>query len=81
MLSLQFVRLGHHSIGSIHLTVYAKRGLAPRVKLVKMSDVACGVGNVLQNKGAVAAFLRYMLLVHSCMAMARLLIHKHACLC
>ncbi|KAG5190457.1 Endonuclease/exonuclease/phosphatase [Tribonema minus] len=58
VLGKDFVRLGHHSIGSIHLTVYGKRELASRTKLVKMSDVVCGVGNVLQNKGAVAAFLR-----------------------
>ncbi|CAN0424701.1 unnamed protein product, partial [Discosporangium mesarthrocarpum] len=27
-------------------------------KLIKLTEVACGVGNVLQNKGAIGAFLR-----------------------
>jgi hypothetical protein len=55
---VQFVRLGDHGMGGIHLTLYARREIASRVKLVKFSEVACGLGNVVQNKGAVAAFLR-----------------------
>ncbi len=56
--TLQFVRVGHHTMGAMQLTIFVRRTLVPRVKLVKMKDVACGVGNVLQNKGAVACFLR-----------------------
>jgi hypothetical protein len=45
-------------MGAIQLSVFARKSMLRRVKLVKMGEVACGVGNVLQNKGAVAAFLR-----------------------
>jgi hypothetical protein len=52
-------------MGGIHLTLYARREIASRVKLVKFSEVACGLGNVVQNKGAVAAFLRCVLYILS----------------
>ncbi|CAM9873136.1 unnamed protein product [Phaeothamnion confervicola] len=57
-LGQQWVRLGHHAMGAVQLHVFARRNIARRCKLVKLSEVACGVGNVLQNKGAIGAFLR-----------------------
>ncbi len=55
---IQFVRVGHRTMGAMQLSIFIRRNLVPRVRLMKMKDVACGVGNVLQNKGAVACFLR-----------------------
>ena len=38
--------------------VYCKKSLAGRVQGTQILDVACGVGNVLTNKGAVCVLLR-----------------------
>lgn len=40
-------------------TVYCKKALAGRVQGTQILDVACGVGNVLTNKGAVMCLVAY----------------------
>lgn len=53
-----FECLAQHKIGGIQLAVYCKRKLAKRVQGVQVMDVACGIGNVLSNKGAICVLLR-----------------------
>ncbi|CAM9178905.1 unnamed protein product [Scytosiphon promiscuus] len=57
-LGKDFVRVGHHAMGAVQLTLFARRDVVKRVKVVKLTEVVCGVGNVLQNKGGIGAYLR-----------------------
>jgi hypothetical protein len=43
--------IAQHKIGGIQIAVYAKKRLASRITGVLVLDVACGIGNVLNNKG------------------------------
>jgi hypothetical protein len=47
-----------HKLGGLMLSVFAKRKLMKDIKGIQTIDVACGVGNVLTNKGATVAALR-----------------------
>lgn len=53
-----FKCLVQSKLGGIQLTVYARSNVSTAVQGVQVVDVACGVGNVLMNKGAVCALLR-----------------------
>ncbi|CAM9318055.1 unnamed protein product, partial [Laminaria digitata] len=57
-LGRDFVRVGHHAMGAVQLTLFARREIFDRVKVVKLTEVVCGVGNVLQNKGGIGAYVR-----------------------
>ncbi|CAM9635514.1 unnamed protein product, partial [Hapterophycus canaliculatus] len=57
-LGRDFVRVGHHAMGAVQLTLFARRDVLERVKVVKLTEVVCGVGNVLQNKGGIGAYVR-----------------------
>ena len=46
-----------HSLVAIHLAVYVRRGLLPEVSSVQTAHVACGVGDILGNKGGVGVSL------------------------
>ena len=45
-------------LGGIQLSVYAKHNASKAIKSIEVIDVACGIGNVLVNKGAICALLR-----------------------
>ncbi|CAM9689332.1 unnamed protein product, partial [Ectocarpus sp. 8 AP-2014] len=57
-LGRDFVRVGHHAMGAVQLTLFARREVLDRVKVIKLTEVVCGVGNVLQNKGGIGAYVR-----------------------
>jgi hypothetical protein len=50
--------LAQHKMGGLQIAVYAKKSIAKKVQGTQILDVACGVGNVLTNKGAVCVLLR-----------------------
>ncbi|KAL1518982.1 hypothetical protein AB1Y20_003251 [Prymnesium parvum] len=52
-----YVCLASHSLMAIHLAVYARRELLPQVSHVHSAHVACGIGDVLGNKGGVGISL------------------------
>lgn len=54
----RFECITQHRIGGIHIGVYIKKRLIRRVKGVQIIDVACGVGNVLTNKGGIGVLIR-----------------------
>lgn len=54
----KFNCLVQHKMGGLQISVYIKKSLQNQVQGVQILDVACGVGNVLTNKGAVCAVLR-----------------------
>jgi 2-polyprenyl-3-methyl-5-hydroxy-6-metoxy-1,4-benzoquinol methylase len=45
-------------MGGLFISVYAKKHAKKVVQGMQLVDVACGVGNVLTNKGAVAVVMR-----------------------
>ena len=53
-----FTALAQHRMGGLQISVFARKALAKKVQGVQILDVACGVGNVLTNKGAVCVLLR-----------------------
>jgi hypothetical protein len=59
LLGRQFQCIGSHKMGGLFLSVYAKQTALEKIRGVQLVDVACGVGNVLTNKGAVGAILRF----------------------
>ncbi|KAK9838926.1 hypothetical protein WJX74_006037 [Apatococcus lobatus] len=52
-----FVRLASESLMAISLLIYVRRSLANECSEVSTSNIATGIGNMLGNKGAVAAAL------------------------
>mmetsp|Transcript_9069 Transcript_9069/g.11703 ORF Transcript_9069/g.11703 Transcript_9069/m.11703 type:complete len:482 (-) Transcript_9069:148-1593(-) len=54
----EYVPIVMHSLGGLQLIVFAnKRTMLHRLDYVSVADVACGVGNVFHNKGAIGAFI------------------------
>mmetsp|Transcript_42494 Transcript_42494/g.117618 ORF Transcript_42494/g.117618 Transcript_42494/m.117618 type:complete len:403 (-) Transcript_42494:212-1420(-) len=53
-----FVCVASHSLVAIHLAVYVRRGLLAEVSGVQSAHVACGLGDILGNKGGVGISLR-----------------------
>ena len=48
-----------HSLGGVQLALFAHKGrMLHRLDYVSVADVACGVGNVFHNKGAIGAFVK-----------------------
>ena len=45
-------------LGGIQLAVFVRTNVSVAVQGIEVVDVACGVGNVLMNKGAICALLR-----------------------
>jgi hypothetical protein len=58
MLGKEYVPIALHSLGGIQLGLFARRSFLRDIESVSVADVACGIGNVFHNKGAVAAFLQ-----------------------
>jgi len=55
----QYHCIVQHKIGGLQLAVHVRRKYyAELVQDVQVLDVACGIGNVLTNKGAICALLR-----------------------
>jgi len=54
----EFVPLAIHSMGGLQGMLFCKKDCMDRVELVSVADVACGVGNVFHNKGAIGIFLK-----------------------
>lgn len=53
-----FTCLAQHKMGGLQIAVYAKKNIANKIQGTQILDVACGVGNVLTNKGAICVLLR-----------------------
>jgi hypothetical protein len=58
LLGRQFQCLASHKMGGLFISVYAKNHARKEVQGMQLVDVACGVGNVLTNKGAVGVVMR-----------------------
>ena len=58
MLGKKYVPLAIHSLGGVQFGLFCKRGILGDVESVSVADVACGIGNVFHNKGAIAAFVK-----------------------
>lgn len=54
-----FECLGEHKLGGIQLAIYINKAASKLIEGVQTIEVACGVGNVLTNKGAVCMLLRF----------------------
>ena len=50
--------IAQHKAGGMQIAVYAKKKLANKITGALVLDVACGIGNVLSNKGAICVLLR-----------------------
>ena len=50
--------IGQHKMGGMFLSVFIKHKLAKKVSGIQIIDVACGVGNLLTNKGGICLLLR-----------------------
>lgn len=58
MLGKKYIPLALHSLGGVQLALFCRRKILNEIELVRISDVACGVGNVFHNKGAIGAFVQ-----------------------
>ena len=53
-----YTPLAIHSLGGVQAVLLIKTKLLTKVEGVHVSDVACGVGNVLHNKGGIGVWLK-----------------------
>lgn len=58
LLGRSFRCMARHKMGGLLIAVYVKKSVVKEVEGLQVVDVACGVGNVLSNKGAVSVVLR-----------------------
>ena len=58
MLGRKYVPLAIHSLGGVQFCLFCKRSILSEIESVSVADVACGIGNVFHNKGAIAAFVQ-----------------------
>ena len=58
MLGREYVPVAIHSLGGVQLGVCVRRAILNEVESVRVTDVACGIGNVFHNKGAIGAFIQ-----------------------
>jgi hypothetical protein len=58
MLGRKYVPLASHSLGGVQFGLFCKRSILGDIEFVSVADVACGIGNVFHNKGAIAAFMQ-----------------------
>lgn len=49
-------RVCDHKLQGMHISMFAKPAVSKNIKIVGKTDVPCGVGNVLGNKGAACIF-------------------------
>jgi len=57
-LGREYVPLAIHSLGGVQCLLFCHKRLHPYVEFVNVADVACGVGNVFHNKGAVGVYVQ-----------------------
>jgi hypothetical protein len=57
-LGKSFECVAEHKMGGLQIAVFAKKNVAKHVQGLQIIDVACGIGNVLANKGAVCILMR-----------------------
>lgn len=69
--------LAAHKMGGLQLVLYAKKGAAKWVQGVQTIEVACGIGNVLSNKGAICMLLRLKGSKTLALVNAHLAAHQH----
>jgi len=58
MLGKDYTPLALHNLGGVQLGLFCKTSIVEEVEYVSIADVACGVGNVFHNKGAISAFVQ-----------------------
>ena len=58
MLGKNYIPLALHSLGGVQFGLFCKRDILEEIEYISVADVACGIGNVFHNKGAIAAFLQ-----------------------
>lgn len=58
MLGKKYVPLALHSLGGVQFALFCKRSIVDQLEHVSIADVACGIGNVFHNKGAIGAFVQ-----------------------
>ena len=58
MLGKKYVPLALHSLGGVQFALFCKRSIVGDLEHVSIADVACGIGNVFHNKGAIGAFVQ-----------------------
>jgi hypothetical protein len=52
-----FQCVGSHKMGGLFISAFVRKPLASRVQQVQLVEVACGVGNMMTNKGAACIVL------------------------
>eukprot|EP01038_Epipyxis_sp_PR26KG_P012129 gene12129-16237_t len=57
-LGKKFTCVGTHKMGGIQLAVHANKKTRKLIEGIQLLEVACGVGNVLTNKGAICILVR-----------------------
>ncbi|KAL3817355.1 hypothetical protein ACHAXA_004481 [Cyclostephanos tholiformis] len=58
MLGKEYVPLAIHSLGGIQCALFCHRNVLGDVEMIDLVDVACGVGGVFHNKGAIGIYLK-----------------------
>lgn len=58
MLGPKYVPLALHSLGGVQFALFCKKSILKELEHVSIADVACGIGNVFHNKGAIGAFVK-----------------------
>ena len=53
-----FIHLTQHKLGGMQIGVFVKKKYSKLIKSIELFEVACGIGNVMANKGAVMVLLR-----------------------
>ncbi|RYY87043.1 hypothetical protein EON63_04640 [archaeon] len=54
----QYTCLGSHKLGGLQLVIYVKKSCNKLIQGIQTIEVACGVGNVLSNKGGICMLVR-----------------------
>ena len=57
-LGKSFKCISSHKMGGLFISIHAKQRATRAIQSLQVVDVACGVGNVLTNKGAVGVIMR-----------------------
>jgi hypothetical protein len=57
MLGKDFVPIGLHLLGGLQFVLVAKLSFLRESEDIAIADVTCVIGNVFDNKGAIATFL------------------------
>lgn len=55
----QYIPLVIHSLGGVQCLLFCHKRIHSEVQFCQVEDVACGVGNVFHNKGAIGVYLKY----------------------